>query len=139
GAALAGVLAGRVDYWGASPAYAVVRLGGLLLVLRLVEAAAQAGLPGLRALALLGHETLLVYVLHLHLLFGGVFGASPLARWQGRLDVWGALAVLGAMLPVLLGAAWLWRAAKHQAPREAWLLLVFASVAFLYEFAVRAW
>jgi hypothetical protein len=139
GAALAGALAGRVDYWGASPAYAVVRLGGLLLVLRLVEAAAQAGLPGLRALALLGHETLLVYVLHLHLLFGGVFGESPLARWQGRLEVGGALAVLLAMLPVLLGAAWLWRAAKQRAPREAWLLLVFVSVAFLYEFAVRPW
>jgi hypothetical protein len=139
GAALGGVLAGRVDYWGASPAYAVVRLGGLLLLLRLVEAAAQAELPGIRALALLGHETLLVYVLHLYMLFGGVFGSSPLTPWHGRLDVAGALAVLLLTLPVLLGAAWLWRAAKQRAPREAQLLLVFVSVNFLYEFAVRPW
>ena len=54
--------------------------------MRVVEIAAAARLPGVGALALLGHETLLVYVLHLYLLFGGVFGTSPLiARLQGRL------------------------------------------------------
>jgi hypothetical protein len=139
GGALAFLLAGRVDYWGPSPAYAVVRLGGLLLLLRLVEAAARAELPGTRALALLGHETLLVYVLHLYVLFGGVFGESPLTPWHGRMGMGGALAVLLLMLPALLAAAWLWRAAKHRAPREAQLALVFLTVAFLYEFAVRAW
>ena len=41
-------------------------------------------------LALLGHETLLVYVLHLYLLFGGVFGDSPLARWHGQMSPLGA-------------------------------------------------
>ena len=87
---LAVVLRGRVDFWGPSPAYVFVRLGGLLLLLRLVEAARPRGAcPGIRALALLGHETLLVYVLHLTLLFGGVFGPSPLTRlarprWASR-------------------------------------------------------
>lgn len=139
GALLALLLAGRVDFWGASPAYAVLRLGGLLLLLRAVEAAADAALPGIRALALLGHETLLVYVLHLHLLFGGVFGPSPLARWHHATGLGGALLVLALMLPVLLAAAWLWRRAKQRAPHEAQLLLVFATVLFLYEFAVRPW
>jgi hypothetical protein len=139
GAALAWALAGRVDYWGASPAYAFVRLGGLLLLLRLVEAAAQACWPGVRALALLGHETLLVYVLHLHLLFGGAFGSSPLTPWHHQLGFAGAVGVLLLMLPVLLAAAWLWRTAKHRAPHEAQLALVFVTVAFLFEFAVRPW
>jgi hypothetical protein len=139
GAVLAWVLSDRVDYWGASPAYVLVRLGGLLLLLRLVEAAAVAEAPGTRALALLGHETLLVYVLHLYILFGGVFGRSPLTPWHGQLGVAGALLVLLLMLPVLFAAAWLWRAAKQHAPREAQLLLVFVTVAFLYEFAARPW
>ena len=130
-----------MDYWGPSPAYVLVRLGGLLLLLRLVEAAAaRPELPGVRALALLGHETLLVYVLHLYLLFGGVFGDSPLtplARPAGpRRGARGAVLLL---LPVLLAAAWLWRAAKQRAPHEARLALVFVAVAFLYEFAVRPW
>jgi hypothetical protein len=128
-----------VDFWGPSPAYVVVRLGGLLLLLRLVEAAAHARVVGTRALALLGHETLLVYVLHLYLLFGGVFGESWLTPWHGRLGPGGALGVLLVMLPVLLAAAWLWRAAKQRAPHEARLALVFVTVAFLYEFAVRPW
>jgi fucose 4-O-acetylase-like acetyltransferase len=139
GALLAWGLSGSVDFWGASPAYVVVRLGGLLLLLRLVEAAAQADLPGTRALALLGHETLLVYVLHLYMLFGGVFGRSPLTPWHAQLGVSGACGVLILMLPVLLAAAWLWHAVKHRAPHEAQLALVFLTVAFLYEFAVRPW
>jgi hypothetical protein len=139
GVALAFVLGGRVDFWGPSPAYVCLRLGGLLLLLRLVEAAASGGLPGIRALALVGHETLLVYVLHLTLLFGGVFGPSPLTAWHGTLGFAAATLVVVLMIPVLLGAAWLWRTAKHRAPHEAQLALVFVTLAFLYELAVRPW
>jgi hypothetical protein len=139
GALLALLLHGRVDFWGASPAYVLIRLGGLLLLLRLVEAAASTGHRAMRELGLLGRETLLVYVLHLTLLFGGVFGPSPLTELHGRLGFVGATLVLVVMIPVLLGAAWLWHAAKHRHPREARLLLLFVTVAFLYEFAIRPW
>jgi hypothetical protein len=139
GLALAFVLRGRVDFWGPSPAYVLVRLGALLLLLRIVEAAATRGTPGIHALALLGHETLLVYVLHLTLLFGGVFGPSPLAAWHGTLGFGGATGAVVMMLPVLLAASWLWRTAKHRAPHEAQLALVFVTLAFLYELAVRPW
>ena len=139
GAALAWVLAGKVDYWGASPAYVVIRLGGLLVLMRLVEAAARGELPGVRALALLGHETLLVYVLHLYMLFGGVFAHSPLTPLHHQLGMAGALGVVVAMLPALLAASWAWRGAKQRHPHEARLALVFLVVTFLYEFAVRPW
>lgn len=139
GGGLALVLRGRVDFWGPSPAYVLVRLGALLLLLRVVEAAAATDHSTMRALALLGHETLLVYVLHLTLLFGGAFGPSPLAAWHGALGFAGATGVLALLIPVLLGAAWLWRTAKHRAPHEARLALVFVTVAFLYELGVRPW
>jgi fucose 4-O-acetylase-like acetyltransferase len=139
GALVAWLLAGRVEYWGPSPAYSLVRLGGLLLLMRLVEIAAAARLAGTAALALLGHETLLVYVLHLYLLFGGIFGISPLARVQGRLEPAAAAFVVVAMVPVLLAAAWAWRAAKQRLPHEARLALVFLTVSFFYEFLARAW
>ncbi len=140
GGLVAWALGSKVAYWwGASPAYVLVRLGGLLLMMRLVEIAADAALPGTRALALLGHETLLVYVLHLYLLFGGVFGSSPLLALGGRAGFLSAFATVVAMLPVLLAASWLWRAAKHRAPHEAQLALVFLSLTFLYEFFTRPW
>jgi hypothetical protein len=139
GGLLALVLRGRVDFWGPSPAYVLLRLGALLLLLWFVEAAATWGVPGIRALALLGHETLLVYVLHLTLLFGSVFGLSRLSVWHGTLGFSGASGVVVLMIPLLLAAAWLWRMAKHRAPHEARLALVFVTLAFLYELGVRPW
>jgi uncharacterized membrane protein len=139
GTGLALALEGWVDFWGPSPAYVFVRLGGLLLLLLVVEGAARVKVPGIRPLALFGHETLLVYALHLYLLFGGIVtGPSPLGR-HDQLGLPAALAVLVLMLPVLLAAAWLWRTAKRRAPREAQLLLVFVTTWFLWEFVMRPW
>jgi uncharacterized membrane protein len=132
-------LAGRVDFWSISPAYTLMRLGGLVLVLRLVEMAAARQLPGIKALALLGHESLLVYVLHLLLLFGGVVSPSPMLRLSGTLGYLQAAAVLVLMLPVLLAAAWIWHRAKARAHHDATLVLVFLSVLFLHELLTRPW
>jgi uncharacterized membrane protein len=132
-------LKGVVGFWGVSPGYALIRLGGLLLLLRLVEAFAVREIPGTRALALIGHETLLVYVLHLFLLFGGVLGPSPLVAWQGRLGFGGSFLVLVSMVPVLLAAAWVWHRIKAVAPHEATLVLVFLGTALVWEFFTRPW
>jgi hypothetical protein len=110
-----------------------------MLLLLLVEGAARARLPGVRALALLGHETLLVYVLHLYILFGGIVIPSPLVALHDRLGFGPALVVLSLMVPVLLAAAWLWRTAKQRAPQEAQLVLVFVTTWFLYQFSTRPW
>ena len=134
------LMRGRVDFWKISPGYVLLRLAGLLLLLRFVEAAALRGLPGLRALALLGRETLLVYVLHLSLLFGGVtFGDSPLLHLAGRLSFTQALLALGLMLPALLAAAWAWNRAKASSPPRAQLALAFASLWFGFAFLLRPW
>lgn len=132
-------LAGRVDFWHISPAYVLIRLGGLVLLLRLVEAASQRGRPGVGALALFGHETLQVFVLHLVLLFGGVIGPSALWVWHGRLGLWTTAGLLLAMLPVLYAAAWLWHRAKVAAPHESQQALGFLSVLFLWQFFTRPW
>jgi uncharacterized membrane protein len=139
GVVLAMALKGVVGFWGVSPGYALIRLGGLLLLLRLVEAVAVREAPGARALALLGHETLLVYVLHLFLLFGGVLGAAPLGAWHGQLGFAGAFAVLAGLVPVLLAAAWTWHRLKAVAPHAATLVLVFLGTALVWEFFTRPW
>ena len=140
GALTATILEGRVDFWGPSPAYVFVRLGGLLLLLLAVEGAARAHLPGVRAVALLGHETLLVYVLHLYLLYGSIVTGSRMLRgFHGQLGLGEAFVALGLMLPVLLGAAWVWRTAKQRAPHQARLLLVFVTTYVVYEFLTRPW
>jgi uncharacterized membrane protein len=139
GVVVALALRGVVGFWGVSPGYTLIRLGGLVLLLRLVEALAVRELPGTRALALLGHETLLVYVLHLFLLFGGILGPAPLGRWHQQLGFAGAFAVLAAMLPVLLAAAGSWHRLKSLAPHAATLVLVFLGTALVWEFFTRPW
>jgi uncharacterized membrane protein len=139
GVLLSLVLAGRVDFWSVSPGYALLRMGGLVLALAAVEWAAAREMRGIRALGLLGHETLVVYVLHLVLLFGGVLGHSPLTDYAGRLGFGGALAVLVGMLPVLYGAAWTWHRFKMRRPHGAHLVLAFITVLVLWELLTRPW
>lgn len=139
GIVLAAALAAHVDFWHTSPGYTLIRLGGLMLVLRAVEALCLRRMPGMRTLALFGHETLLVYVMHLWLLYGGVFSAAPLGAWVGRLDIGQTALALVGMVPLLLAAAWVWHRVKIKAPHEAHLLLVFLGTLFVYEFLRRPW
>jgi uncharacterized membrane protein len=140
GLLLAIPLAGRVDFWGVSPAYALIRIGALLLLLLAVEALARRSAVGVKPLALLGHETLLVYVLHLLILFGGVVvGASALARHHGTLGFGGAGLTLLALLPVVYAAAWTWHRVKARAPHAASATLLFLGTAFVHELLTRPW
>jgi uncharacterized membrane protein len=139
GTVVAIALRGKVDFWGPSPGYALLRLGGLLLLLRVVEDVAHRGWPGIRTLALLGHETLLVYVLHLYLLYGGVLGPAPLGSWVARLGFGAALGVVALMIPLLLAAAWVWHRVKMRYRHGATLTLVFLATAFVYDFLTRPW
>jgi hypothetical protein len=70
---------------------------------------------------------------------GSRFPVFPFSAFVLAGTLAGATGLLVLMLPLLLAAAWLWRTAKHRAPHEAELALVFVTVAFLYEFAVRPW
>ncbi len=138
GALLSLALADRMDFWGISPGYVLLRLGGLLLVLLATEAAAAGEGTAWRALALLGHETLLVFCLHLFLLYGGVVvDAPPLVALHHALGFAGAFVTLVALLPVLYAAAALWHLFKQRAPHAAQLVLVFLGTAFVYDFVTR--
>ena len=116
----AGRSAGRVDFWDRSPAYVLLRLGGLLLLLRRRRERARRATAALRPLALLGHETFHVFVLHLYLLYGWIVWAPHRSRSSaiGSASQARSLA-LAAMPPVLYAAASAWHALKLRAPREA--------------------
>jgi len=130
---------GATEFWGVSPAYTLIRLGALLLLLLIVDTIGVREPPGFRALALLGRETLLVFVLHLQLLYGGVLTSGPLAPLAGTLGFTGAFGVLLGMLPVLFASAWCWHRVKARAPHVATLLLVFLGTAFVFELVTRPW
>jgi len=117
----------------------VLRLGGLLLLLRLVHEGADRALPGMGTLGLLGQETLQVYVLHLAFLYGGILGPGPLAPYAARFGFAACFGTLGAMLPVLYAPALAWHRFKRAHAREATLVVAFLTLWFLYEFLARPW
>jgi len=139
GTLLAVPLAGRVAFWGPSPAYTLMRIGGLLLLMRLTEVAADHRWPGTTAIALLGHETLQVYVLHLQIVYGSVITRTPLGPLSRQLGFLPTFGLLFGMLPPLYLAAWLWHRFKVRAPREATLVLIFLSSWFVFLFLARPW
>ncbi|HUG55115.1 MAG TPA: acyltransferase family protein [Vicinamibacteria bacterium] len=139
GLLLAAVLAGDVPFWTVSPAYALIRLGALALLLPLVERTADVAGRIVPWVARLGHETLLVYVLHLVVLFGGVLFHSPLGVLQGRIGFGAAFLVFAVLLPVLYAAASAWHLLKMRRPHAAWLALSFVTVLLCWEFVTRPW
>jgi Heparan-alpha-glucosaminide N-acetyltransferase, catalytic len=140
GGVLSLALRGRVDFWHTSPGYALMRLGALLLLLLAVERLSRRGGRLVSALALIGHETLLVYVLHLQLLYGSALWPSPVPSWAGRFGLAAADTVLLAtMVLVLYAAAWAWHRLKVRWPQAAQTVLSFLTVAFLWEFLTRPW
>jgi hypothetical protein len=95
--------------------------------------------PLARRVALLGRETLLVFVLHLQILYGGVLMMGPLRGLHGQLGFATAGLLLASMVPVLYAAAWAWHRVKARFPHEATLVLVFLGTAFTFEFVTRPW
>ncbi len=139
GALISWLFRDQLGFWGAAPGYVLLRLGALVLLLRLAEIGARRGFPGTHVLALLGRETLLVYVLHLMLLYGGVLGTAPLAPYVGQMDFRGAALVFLGMLPILWASTWTWNRVKGRSPHGASAVLALLTVWFTWELLMRPW
>jgi uncharacterized membrane protein len=97
------------NYWQTSPAFVVLRLGLVLLLLAICYAYEQRKGVGERSIvALMGRESLLVYAAHLMLIYGDFSGFS-FVRWVNRsfgyAEVFATTALL-IVLMVLLAAGW---------------------------------
>ena len=134
------LLRGKVDFWGASPAY----------VLRAARRAAAAAAPrrgrgGDRAgLGARSSRSSATRRCSSTCCTSTCSSAASSARRRSPLRTARSASpaptlVLLAMLPVLLGAAWLWRTAKQRAPHEARLLLLFLTRRVPLRVRVRPW
>jgi len=116
------------DFWGASPLSFLVRVGILILIAAAARWAEPRLLPRLTALAVVGRESLLIYVLHLPILYGSAFNPDTSLRkslgvplpLEHAILVW--LGLTAVIVAVVMG--WdCWRKDRRWQARGVWWLI----------------
>jgi hypothetical protein len=137
------------NFWYTSPSYFAMRAGVVLVVVaafwylaRFAERAPR--WKGIvqkccSGLALLGRESLLVYVVHMAILYGSVVNPFISLRvfFGATVNVWEATAVMILFLAAMLGLAFVWDFLKLRRPVVHRVIQFVAAAAFLSVFILN--
>ncbi len=123
---------GAIDFWTVSPNLFLVKAGAVLIGLSLMVriTAARTRLPGV--VTALSRESLLVYVVHLVLLYRPVFGVAVAQAVGPRLGPGPVVVSAVLLMGTMAALAWGWhRSKQHVAGAADWLPAGLAAVLFL--------
>ncbi|HEX9079406.1 MAG TPA: heparan-alpha-glucosaminide N-acetyltransferase domain-containing protein, partial [Desulfuromonadaceae bacterium] len=108
------------DYWKTSPSFYMLRLGLVMLIMAgLYFYERRRPIAPSSVLATAGRESLLVYTVHLLLLYGNFHGPHFVERIGRQFGFWEVLAVSAILVVLMIVLAYVWSAIKA-GPR--WLL-----------------
>ncbi|HEX9615240.1 MAG TPA: heparan-alpha-glucosaminide N-acetyltransferase domain-containing protein [Bacteroidota bacterium] len=127
------------DFWDTGPTFMLMKLGGLFLFMSVSWLLENRLHSSPRWIALIGTESLFVYVLHLLLLYGSVVNADIhlSAIWKNSLE-WGPALGVSAVFTLLLYAlARFWSGLKRGHPVLLRSLVWWMVVVFGFEFFIR--
>jgi hypothetical protein len=127
------------DFWYTSPSYFLIRLGLLFLVAPAVWYAAERIGPRAKRLLILGRESLLVYVLHLLVLYGSAINPrfNLVGVLPARLGLVESIAVFAGLCALMYGAARAWQALRSKHPAAYRLTQAAVGMALLLFFFMR--
>ena len=108
------------DPWNVMPIQVAVRMGVCLVILSVVAHASQrlARLP--HFFGAVAQETLLIYFLHLCIVYGSVWNSGLAQRFGASLGPTATLACVLLLLGTMPVVGWYWHWLKHARPRVAW-------------------
>jgi uncharacterized membrane protein len=117
------------DPWNFLPIQIPLRIGPCLVLLSAIAYASER-LPRLpRLFAVVGQETLLIYFVHLCVVYGSVWNAGLVPLIGASLGPWATLAVVVVLLASMAALGWYWHWLKHSRPRVArWVTAGVAAV-----------
>ncbi len=106
------------DYWRFSPSFVLLRIGIVLLLCALMYwYEMRKGVAATSPVTLIGRESLLVYAVHLLLIFG-IFSGFSFRIWADNKFGYGEVFLTTAVLLLLMyGLAWLWERIKQKGER----------------------
>ncbi len=121
---------GPSDFWSTSPNQFLLRAGSVLIALGLIAHLSRglARLPHI--FAAMAQESLLIYVVHVCLVYGSVWNQGLLSYFGASLSLGGAAAVVVVLVASMGGLAWAWNWCKHAHGRIA-RLVTFVVLAYL--------
>lgn len=97
----------ELDYWRTSPLLVCVRLGAVLLVLALSAAVPPLPTRWARGVRIFAERSLLVYVLHVVLVYGSVYSFGLRRYFGATMTPMGVAVTTAALVLVCWAAAWL--------------------------------
>jgi hypothetical protein len=127
------------DFWGGSPVFIYMRIGLLLAILAALYFLEAALAPALSFIIILGRQSLMVYFVHLLLVYGSpvTSGWNLKALFPNGIGLWTWLALLVAMTAVMTALAWCWGSAKQRWGTRFDRVLWIGAVASAVIFALR--
>ncbi len=130
-------LPGLVSFYTTSPLYVLIRLGSVLIICALWFVWEKSGLATPRAVRLAGQESLLVYGVHLWVIFGLLRGKElgPLIGFE--LGYGKCFLLSGCIIALMLALAALWHFLKKEYPRVAKPAQAITVVIMLLVFLLR--
>lgn len=117
------------DPWGFMPIQVPLRMGPCLILLSLIAYASERLTRLPRLFAVVGQETLLIYFVHLCIVFGSVWNTGLVGLLGASLGPWATLAAVVLLLASMAALGWYWHWLKHSRPRVArWTMAGAAAV-----------
>jgi len=107
------------DAWGFMPIQLAIRIGACLIILAGIAAASQQLTRLPRFFAAVAQETLLIYFVHLCIVYGSIWNNGLAVWYAGALGPWGTLLCVLLLLASMAALGWSWHWMKHARPRLA--------------------
>ena len=125
----AALLAAGMTLLSDIPADVAVRTGTCFLILGVIAVMSR-HVPRLpHVFGAVAQESLLVYFVHLCIVYGSIWNPGLASVYGGRLTLPGTLGAVLVVVATMIGLAWQWNRFKHFRPRAArWVSVVAGAV-----------
>ena len=125
----------RAGFWSTSPYLFLVTAGSALVLLAgfaLASRRVRRLPPVLQALA---EESLIIYFIHIFIVYGSSWNPGLRQLVGGRLDLSGTAVWIAIIITAMAGLAWVWHRVKHDYPQATRLVKLTAAACVIYSLA----
>jgi uncharacterized membrane protein len=125
------------DFWKVNPLVTMARMGFLFVVMSGLYFLEQSVRITSSIPKVMGKESLVIYVLHLVLIYGSVINSGLQLKFGGSLSILGATGVFLLVFFAMSVFAYVWDVIKNNYKKESMLLKFALAAVFLFYFITR--